>query len=693
MRCDTYSTIRNTVQQGSSDPTQLGKPIVLPSTFTGGARYMMQNYMDAMALCRWYGCPDLFITITCNPNWPEVSCYMRDHNLAPNDRLDALSRVFKMKLDQLVKDVKDLRLFGHVHADEPDQSCMVDMKFSKKFPKRFTKHSSLDQDGYPIYRRRDNENFVEKSGHQLHNGYVIPYNKTILKCNQSHINVEWCSQTGSIKYLFKYINKGPDRVRAELYDDSNSNASETDEMSVPKDEIKSSLDCRYISSCESVWRIYRFDIHHRYPSIQRLSFHLPSENVVVYDEDAGDAFYYRMLLNHIPGIRSHKDLRTIDDVEYLTYKEACYAMGLWKMTKKTWHLLSQDVEHIRRLILNAPDLVVTDEEKKNVALFYIRELMRSRGSSVGHFKDMPYLDEMSILDFGNRLLYDELDYDPSELQREYVQLYSRLTLEQKGVYDTIMDSIEIDVSEIRDFAEWILKLGDGDLGDANDGEDKIDIPDEMLIKDSSDPVGSIIDFTYPNMLDNLDDNNYFIEKAYERENGASINETVFSIEFVNGLKFSSVPNHELKLKVGVPIMLLQNIDQANGLCNGTRLRVDRLMKTAIHTTIINESHVGKQVLIARMRISPSDKRLPIKIVRKQFPVSVSFAMTINKSQGQSLGQVGLYLPRPIFTHGQLYVAVSRVRSKKGLKMVIYDEDKNLTNTTTNVVYKEVLHNL
>ena len=77
---------------------------------------MKQNYMDAMALCRWYGCPDLFITITCNPNWPEISRYMRDHNLTSNDRPDALTRVFKQKLDQLVKDVKELHLFGRVQA-------------------------------------------------------------------------------------------------------------------------------------------------------------------------------------------------------------------------------------------------------------------------------------------------------------------------------------------------------------------------------------------------------------------------------------------------------------------------------------------------------------------------------------------------------------------------------------------------
>jgi len=64
-------------------------------------------------------------------------------------------------------------------------------------------------------------------------------------------------------------------------------------------------------------------------------------------------------------------------------------------------------------------------------------------------------------------------------------------------------------------------------------------------------------------------------------------------------------------------------------------------------------------------------------------------MTINKSQGQTLSRVGLYLPQPVFTHGQLYVAISRVKTKRGLKILILDEDGNVTNTTKNVVYKEI----
>ncbi|KAK1427540.1 hypothetical protein QVD17_16227 [Tagetes erecta] len=94
-----------------------------------------------------------------------------------------------------------------------------------------------------------------------------------------------------------------------------------------------------------------------------------------------------------------------------------------------------------------------------------------------------------------------------------------------------------------------------------------------------------------------------------------------------------------------------------------------------------------------LKMTPSDKRIPVKICRKQFPIALCFAMTINKSQGQSLDREGLYLSRPVFSHGQLYVAISRVKSKKGLKILICENEGNLANKTTNVVYKEVLQNL
>ena len=89
-----------------------------------------------------------------------------------------------------------------------------------------------------------------------------------------------------------------------------------------------------------------------------------------------------------------------------------------------------------------------------------------------------------------------------------------------------------------------------------------------------------------------------------------------------------------------------------GLCNGTRLQVLKLTRTSLQALIINGENFGKKVILPRLRITPSYKRLPLKIVRKQFPFSVSFAMTIKKRQGQSLSKVDLYLPCPVFTHEQ-----------------------------------------
>ncbi|KAI9084594.1 hypothetical protein K1719_033376 [Acacia pycnantha] len=129
-------------------------------------------------------------------------------------------------------------------------------------------------------------------------------------------------------------------------------------------------------------------------------------------------------------------------------------------------------------------------------------------------------------------------------------------------------------------------------------------------------------------------------------------------------------------QVGVPVMLIRNIDQAAGMCNGTRLQISQLGKNVIKAKALNGTSIGEEILIHRMDMNPSETKLPFNMTRRQFPIIISFAMTINKSQGQSMTNVGLYLPSPVFSHGQLYVALSRVKNFNGLKILILNEFKN-----------------
>ncbi|GJZ59383.1 ATP-dependent DNA helicase PIF1-like protein [Tanacetum coccineum] len=148
--------------------------------------------------------------------------------------------------------------------------------------------------------------------------------------------------------------------------------------------------------------------------------------------------------------------------------------------------------------------------------------------------------------------------------------------------------------EIEDFANWILNIGNGNIDSKNEGESTIVFPDEMLIPESDDYVGSIIDQTYPQLVQNLWNPTFFQERAilapthevvdminermmglipgdetlYESSDSVSLvdydinfDESIYTTDFLNGIKMPGLPKHAIKLKIGTPVMLMRNIDQ------------------------------------------------------------------------------------------------------------------------------------
>lgn len=116
LRAELYGGLSDAILRGESNSAATGKRIILPSSFVGGARYMIQNYQDAKAICLWAEYPDLFITLTCNHKWPELDAYFNKFNFTPYDRPDMVCRLFKIKLNELIKDIKKGHIFGEVKS-------------------------------------------------------------------------------------------------------------------------------------------------------------------------------------------------------------------------------------------------------------------------------------------------------------------------------------------------------------------------------------------------------------------------------------------------------------------------------------------------------------------------------------------------------------------------------------------------
>jgi hypothetical protein len=340
LRCDTVGNLRSAREAADRNGQQMpvcGRSVRLASSFVGGPRDIHNRYLDAMAVVAALRKPSLFITMTCNPQWPEIVRSL-PYGVKAEDRPDLTARVFKAKLDELLKDLVERHVLGvalaimqvvefqyrglpHAHillvldaeddiltADAIDQvvcaqlpsinapdlrrkvlqhmihndcqanpsDCMCCQRTGRcrwNFPHRFSETTTwTDHELYPQYARprASDEWETTASGRVITNEWVASYNAYLLSKYDCHLNVEVCASLEAVRYLYKYIYKGPDRANVQLRHIQSG------------DEVSMFEDMRYFGASEAVWRLLAFNLFFSRPKVERLPLHLDDEVNVLF---------------------------------------------------------------------------------------------------------------------------------------------------------------------------------------------------------------------------------------------------------------------------------------------------------------------------------------------------------------------------------------------------------------------------
>jgi hypothetical protein len=395
-----------------------------------------------MAIVRHYGKPDLFLTFTANPKWPEVAASLNP-NESSHDRPDITVRAFHMRLQYLLDDLLKLDILGkvkaftcmkedqkrglpHVHmllileeedrprepkdvdkfisAELPDvivnpklfeliksrmihgpcgkakitSGCMSKkngiLKCEKNYPKSFVEHTTVSQTKQVIYRRRSPEQGGKtvtirmKKGDDhvdfvVDNKWVVPYNPILCLKYNAHINLEVVCSVSSVKYLYKYITKGNDRVMVTL-----PNGQEA------LDEIETYANARYVSASEAVWRLCEFNILTKYPPVEKLPLHLEDEQQILFDPENAQ----ETLQRGIPETKLTSfftlncETEEAKDIIYPDiYRHYRWLKNKWAKRKKNFKR-SDDSEGSSEMIGRIPVINLNPQQSE---LFFLRTLL------------------------------------------------------------------------------------------------------------------------------------------------------------------------------------------------------------------------------------------------------------------------------------------------------------------------------
>ncbi|XP_076030453.1 uncharacterized protein LOC143018757 [Oratosquilla oratoria] len=504
-----------------------------------------------------------------------------------------------------------------------------------------------------------------------------------------------------------------------------------------------------------------------------------------------ELFYLRLMLSHVRGPKSFSDIRTVEGVEYATYREAVKAMGLM-MDKDHWEKTQMEIVNHTN---NGKDLrstyammlVFCDSEDQSEEYVY-----NCGGADITKYG----LPASRGLEKSFNLLRREKSYNTVQLIEDVREKLPMLNKEQREIFDAVIGvvggkdrvwnevvmanknmllAVDItlrDLLSANEFMGGIPFVCAGDFrqilpvvkgggsnqeisatikntyfweklrkyaltenlrlrGPDEHGHNKIfaehlleighaasgpfAIPENfgVVYYDQKEFINSV----YQDLIDHVGDHRYFSShviisplnvdvteiykviknmlpgtKVYLSEDLLESDDDIdYQISTLNEINPVSLPVHCLELKIGSVVMVIRNISPPR-ICNGTRVTGDNLKKNIIVEWILGGIYDGEQITIVRIKSVSSD--FPVNFSRFQFPVKLSFAMTINKSQGQTIKKCGLYLyGTKCFSHGQLYVACLRVTSWDALSIYLKPLKKDEIPTLENVLYPEAFNEL
>ncbi|ONM15392.1 hypothetical protein ZEAMMB73_Zm00001d002805 [Zea mays] len=307
LRADLYQGLVDSMLDGDVRGEKVGKRTVLSPSFIGGPRDMRRRYMDAMALVQKFGKPDIFLTMTCNPNWDEIRRELLPGQ-TPQDRLDLVVRVFHAKLQELKHRLTKHDILGKVRAyvyvvefhkrGLPHAHFLLIMqrKYKLTCPEQYDLliSAEIPSNRYPELRKMVIKHMMHgpcgslnpncpctKGRASCKNQYPRHFRDATMQGKDSYPNYRRrddgaCGSIKAVKYLFKYIYKGHDRASVVMRDASKENGD--------VDEIQQYRDARWVTPPEDLWRIYGFDLSQNSPSVMQLQLHLPNMHMVTFHE-------------------------------------------------------------------------------------------------------------------------------------------------------------------------------------------------------------------------------------------------------------------------------------------------------------------------------------------------------------------------------------------------------------------------